>query len=80
MPGAHAPAGIGPKLNDMGATGPIHRLATLVLSVAMTVIGLALIIQSAVVAHSVLRLVLGVLFVAAGAGRVWIELRRGRAT
>jgi hypothetical protein len=58
-----------------------HRMGTLVLSLAMVAIGLALIVQ-AVGAHASSispRLLLGVLFIAAGAGRWYVQLRRGRS-
>jgi hypothetical protein len=56
-----------------------HRMSTLVLSLLMGALGLALIVQ-AVSAGSPLspRLLLGVLFVAAGAGRWYVEVRRAR--
>ena len=56
-----------------------HRTATLTLSLLMVVIGVALFIQ-ALTAGTVLspRLVLGVLFVAAGTGRIYVERKRGR--
>jgi hypothetical protein len=55
-------------------------MGTYALSLAMAAIGLALIIQVAFGHGSVLsvRMVLGILFVAAGAGRSYLELRRGR--
>jgi hypothetical protein len=60
----------------------VHRMGTYVLSLAMLAIGLALIVQVAAGdgggALSA-RLVLGVLFVAGGAGRTYVEIRRGRA-
>ena len=55
-------------------------MSTLVLSLLMIGIGLALVVQvisggaSAVSA----RMILGVLFVAAGVGRTYVEVRRGR--
>lgn len=55
-------------------------MGTFVLSLAMVGIGLALIVQ-AVSGHASAispRLLLGVLFIAAGAGRTYVELRRGR--
>jgi hypothetical protein len=55
-----------------------HRIGTLVLSLAMAAIGLALIVQ-AVGGHASAispRLLLGVLFIAAGAGRWYVEVRR----
>jgi hypothetical protein len=57
-----------------------HRMGTFVLSLAMVGIGLALIVQ-AVGGHASAispRLLLGVLFIAAGVGRAYVELRRGR--
>jgi uncharacterized membrane protein len=57
-----------------------HRAGTYVLSFAMVCIGLALLVQ-ALTAHTLSvssRLLLGVLFVAAGVGRVYVEIRRGR--
>jgi hypothetical protein len=57
-----------------------HRMGTLVLSLLMVGIGLALIVQ-AVGGHASAispRLLLGVLFIAAGVGRAYVEVRRGR--
>jgi hypothetical protein len=58
----------------------VHRMGTYVLSLAMLVIGLALIVQVAAGNGGPLsaRLLLGVLFVAGGAGRTYLEIRRGR--
>jgi hypothetical protein len=52
------------------------------LSLAMLAIGVALIVQTLAVGASAIsgRLLLGVLFLAAGAGRVYVEYRRGRET
>jgi hypothetical protein len=62
-------------------TGPnVHRSGTLVLSLLMAVIGVALIVQvlgghgSAVSA----RLIIGVLFLAAGLARLYLEYKRDR--
>jgi hypothetical protein len=57
-----------------------HRTGTFVLSLLMLAIGLALIVQVAVGDGSVLsaRLLLGILFVAAGVGRAFVEIRRGQ--
>jgi hypothetical protein len=58
----------------------LHRLSTMVLSLAMVAIGLALIVRS-LSAHAgalSVGLLAGILFIGAGAGRTWIELRRGR--
>ena len=57
-----------------------HRMGTFVLSLAMIAIGTALIVQVAAGDGGVLsaRLLLGVLFLAAGVGRAYVEIRRGR--
>jgi uncharacterized membrane protein HdeD (DUF308 family) len=57
-----------------------HRMATFVLSALMAVVGVALIVQAvAGQTHAVtVRLLLGVLFVAAGVARTYLEIRRGR--
>ena len=57
-----------------------HRTATFVLSLLMAAIGVALIVEAVDGGGSVIspRLLLGVLFVAAGAGRMYVEVRRGR--
>jgi hypothetical protein len=58
----------------------VHRAGTFVLSLAMAVIGLALIVQALVVGTGSIsaRLLLGVLFIAAGCGRWYVEVRRSR--
>ncbi len=57
-----------------------HRMGTLVLSLLMVAVGLALIVQSLTGEASPLspRLLLGILFIAAGAGRWYVEVRRAR--
>jgi hypothetical protein len=57
-----------------------HRAGTFVLSLVMAAIGLALIVQVLLGNGSAIspRLLLGVLFIAAGGGRMYIEVRRGR--
>jgi hypothetical protein len=57
-----------------------HRAGTWVLSLLMAAIGVALIVQAVVGRGGAVspRLVLGVLFVAGGAGRLYLEIRRGR--
>jgi hypothetical protein len=57
-------------------------LGTVLLSVAMAVIGVALIVEAVVRSkHGVSTLaVLGALFVAAGAGRLYAERKRGSRT
>jgi predicted membrane channel-forming protein YqfA (hemolysin III family) len=58
----------------------VHRSGTLVLSVAMAAIGVALIAQVLSGDGGVLsaRLLLGVLFLAAGIARLYLERKRGR--
>ncbi len=55
-------------------------MGTFVLSLLMVMIGLALIVQALGGHASSIspRLLLGVLFIAAGAGRAYVEVRRGR--
>ena len=57
-----------------------HRMATFALSLLMMGIGLALIVQVIDGHGSAIspRMLLGVLFIAAGAGRTYAEIRRGR--
>jgi hypothetical protein len=57
-----------------------HTLGTFVLSLLMAGIGLALIGQCVSGDADLIspRLLLGVLFIAAGAGRAYLEVRRGR--
>jgi hypothetical protein len=59
----------------------VHRTGTTVLSLAMVAIGIALAVQ-AIGSNAVLsaRLLLGVLFLAAGSGRLYVEMRRRRGT
>jgi hypothetical protein len=58
----------------MRARRDVHRRGTEVLSVAMVVLGLAMIIRAVAGGGGVLAIgvVLGVLFVVAGAGRLWV--------
>ncbi|HTA97410.1 MAG TPA: hypothetical protein VK730_07180 [Solirubrobacteraceae bacterium] len=57
----------------------LHRAGTTVLSLAMVAIGIALIVE-ALVGEGVLsiRVLLGFLFVVAGSGRMYVDVRRGR--
>jgi hypothetical protein len=60
----------------------VHRTGTAVLSLAMVAIGIALMVE-AIGGHDGLlsvRLLLGVLFLAAGSGRLYVETRRDRRT
>jgi hypothetical protein len=58
----------------------VHRAGTTVLSLAMVAIGIALAVE-AVSGEGVFsaRLLLGVLFVAGGSGRLFIQARRDRS-
>jgi hypothetical protein len=60
----------------------VHRTGTTLLSLAMVAIGIALAAEAIGGAGGVLsaRLLLGVLFLAAGSGRLYLEIRRGRGT
>ncbi len=57
----------------------LHRAATFVLCGAMATIGVALIAQGVLASSGVIatRVLLGVLFLAAGVVRGYLELRRG---
>jgi hypothetical protein len=57
----------------------VHRTGTTVLSLAMVAIGVALAVE-AIASDGVLsaRLLLGVLFLAAGSGRLYLDVRRAR--
>jgi hypothetical protein len=55
-----------------------HRSGTFLLSLLMAIIGVGLIVESFAGGVISSRLLLGVLFIAAGAGRTWVELRRGQ--
>jgi hypothetical protein len=57
-----------------------HRMATFALSLAMVAIGLALLVEAFTGHASAVspRLLLGVLFIAAGGGRWYVETRRTR--
>ncbi len=58
----------------------LHRLGTLVLSLLMVIIGIALIVQAAAGDGGVASSLLGALFLAGGLGRVYVERKRGRRT
>jgi hypothetical protein len=63
----------------VGSPRQLHRGGTIVLSLVMVVLGVALVVQ-AVSGHGGLisaRLLLGVLFIAGGGLRLWVERRRG---
>jgi hypothetical protein len=52
----------------------VHRTGTVVLSLAMLLLGLAMIVRAVVAGGGVLAVgvIFGLLFVAAGAGRLWV--------
>ncbi|HWV85671.1 MAG TPA: hypothetical protein VNZ62_09525 [Capillimicrobium sp.] len=58
----------------------VHRAVTLAMSLAMLAIGAALIVRTLVAGGGAgaIGIVLGVLFVAAGAGRLWVAWRTPR--
>ncbi len=58
----------------------VHRTGTLVLSLAMVAIGVTLVVEAVAGSEGAIsaRLLLGVLFVAAGAGRLYVEIKRTR--
>jgi hypothetical protein len=61
----------------MTGRGP-HRIGTVLLSLAMAVIGVALLVEALAKWHGISTLaVLGVLFLAAGSGRLYAERKRG---
>jgi hypothetical protein len=55
-----------------------HRAATVVLSLVMIVIGVGLVVETITGHGSAVspRMLLGVLFVAAGAGRIYLQAKR----
>lgn len=57
----------------------VHRTGTWVLSIAMVAIGIALAVQAVAGAGGAvsMRALLGLLFLAAGSGRIYLEVRRG---
>ncbi len=60
----------------------VHRTGTALLSLAMAVVGLVLIAQALAGGSPgiVVRLLLGVLFVVAGSGRIYLLVRKSRGT
>jgi hypothetical protein len=57
----------------------VHRTATRALSIAMVVIGVALAVEALAGGGGVIsmRLLLAVLFLAAGSGRLYVQAKRG---
>jgi hypothetical protein len=56
----------------------VHRATTRILSLAMLVLGLAMIVRAVSGGGGPLAVgvIFGVLFIAAGAGRLWVAARR----
>ena len=56
----------------------IHRRGTILLSVSMAVIGVAIIVRTIEAGGSAISIgiILGLLFIVAGAGRLWLITRR----
>jgi hypothetical protein len=63
----------------MRAPRDLHRTGTRVLSLAMLVVGLAMIVRAVTGGGGILAVgvIFGVLFVAAGAGRLWVARAPG---
>jgi len=58
----------------------LHRGGTLVLSLVMAGLGVAFLVEAAAASGSVVsHLLLGILFLAAGVGRLLFERKRGRS-
>lgn len=57
----------------------MHRSATMALSALMVLVGVALLVEDVLDAATVIspRLLLAALFLAAGLGRLYVEIRRG---
>ena len=55
----------------------VHRSTTRFLSVAMVLVGIALIVRALTGGGTIISLgvIIGVMFVAAGAGRLWLTMR-----
>ena len=68
-------------MSEMPAPRDLHRRSTRVLSGAMVVVGVAIIVRTLAEGGGALAigLLVGVLFVAAGAGRLWVTGERGRS-
>jgi hypothetical protein len=58
----------------------VHRVGTAVLSASMAIVGLVLIVEAASESGNgtIVRVLLGVLFVAAGSGRLYLLTRKSR--
>ena len=58
----------------------VHRAGTFVLSLLMVAIGVGLIVEALVANGSPIsaRMLLGVLFIAAGVARIYLEVKRSR--
>jgi hypothetical protein len=82
--GLRAPVALadGPKLRLRMTGRRVHRSTAIALSVLMTLIGVVLLVQAVDGHGGVLsaRALLGVLFLAAGMGRLYVERRRGSGT
>jgi|1185.fasta_scaffold1149090_2 hypothetical protein len=59
----------------------VHRQTTLLFSSVLVLLGVGMIVRTVVAGGSALAtgLLLGVLFIAAGAGRIYLALRPGRS-
>jgi hypothetical protein len=64
-------------VDERNAAARAHRTGTLILSTAMILIGVALVVTAIAVGASIIsgRIILGVLFVAAGGARLYLLAR-----
>lgn len=73
------PSGVpgGTKLCSMSSRRQLHSTSTRIMSVLMIVIGIALVVRTLIAGGGALAtgILLGVLFVAAGTGRLYLQLR-----
>jgi hypothetical protein len=56
----------------------LHRSTTRVLSFAMVVIGVALLVRTITLGGGATGILLGVLFIAAGGARIYLQIRQER--
>jgi hypothetical protein len=70
-------SGMGQPTRSTGPSRNVHRVGTQVLSGAMLLLGLAMIVRAVAGGGGPLAVgvVMGLLFVAAGAGRLWVARR-----
>ena len=74
MADRHASACSAPTMSAMPAPRDVHRTTTRLFSVVMLVLGVALIVRTVTVGGGPIAIgvILGTLFILAGAGRLWV--------